>query len=221
MPAEIRMPSLDELSDAPRPVYDRVDGNGQLLSRHRLKVSQDMSFEDHLTLNAVSRGFYRHQSNILDALLYDPPTPDFDDEDFQEVVSLWNENRDESTEADDSESSDRKKGGDLGLLLSALQDRYGYIGLPWLKAPSWMVNAFNERIPSREAHQSIRFYTAVALGSGGFKKGAARRILRQWRRQASQGQRRSAQVLKPKSKEELMFHAAASGIKVKFKPKES
>ena len=77
-----------------------------------------------------------------------------------------------------------------------------------------LIEQFVASMPRLRARANIEMATAIAVGTGSLKPAAARRIMRDWRRQASSGplgQRPKA--YKPKSREEHAMRLAALGIR--------
>ncbi|HZP97226.1 MAG TPA: hypothetical protein VFC31_12980 [Candidatus Limnocylindria bacterium] len=76
----------------------------------------------------------------------------------------------------------------------------------WLDVPLPLLRALYERIPMLAARESLRAATAVALGSGTLRRGAAASVWRELGDQAGLGPRR--RVLRRPTRAEL----AAIGI---------
>ena len=72
------------------------------------------------------------------------------------------------------------------------------------------LNAMLAEMPVLRAQESLRRVTEYAIGTGSLKKQAARRVVREWQREARSGQ--PQRIYRPQSKSEMQTVLASVGI---------
>ena len=196
------MPTLSDMANLDRPVYERKDPEGNVVSRHRLKCVDDLSIVDQLTLDAAAKGFYRPPAEVLATVLYDP-IPDPSATEAEEILALW------VASLPKPEDEEDKADADLGELLPDLQYTYGTLAQPWETVPRWALTMYSDQTARLHAREALRWYRITAAGSGAAgKKG--RSIVQEWRFEA-RGRRPATPPRKP-SRAEHMALLAAIGI---------
>ncbi|MEK7765277.1 MAG: hypothetical protein AAB368_03470 [bacterium] len=102
-------------------------------------------------------------------------------------------------------------------MVASLQRFYGGDPERWLEVPFYLVRALAEKMEAVEAGEALRAVEVAALGSGGYGKETARRLLDEMQRKASGGRGRRAQRLPPGM---LANVGIGVGVQIAEKPKD-
>ena len=205
------MPTLSEIINRRRPVYERKDSGGAVVSRHRLKVGDDQSVADRVTVAAFAQGYFRHNADILGAILYDPLPQPVTLAEMQAVLALFAEEvrREQADKEQPKAGTQEAHEEDIGQLFAVLQHHFGYPGAPWEALPEWQLASYAREVPRLQARAILHGVTANSLGGPHQSKKAAReakRGIRRLQRTADGGQRR-AKARKPTFEEHQLLLA--------------